>query len=80
MSGGLLLGWVGNLSLSILYNSKHLLHADLNDKKGTSLSISFVYRHPNHAKREEVWTELRNIRNLVDKHWVCIGDFNQILS
>ena len=80
MSGGLLLGWVGNLSLSILYNSKHLLHVDLNDKKGTPLSISFVYRHPNHAKREEVWTELRNIRNLVDKHWVCIGDFNQILS
>ena len=35
ISGGLLLGWVGNLSLSILYSSKHLLHADLNNKKGT---------------------------------------------
>ena len=80
MSDGLLLGWVGNLSLSISYSSKHLLHADLNDKKGTLLSVSFVYGHPNHAKREEVWTELRNIKNLVHKHWVCIGDFNQILS
>ena len=71
---------MGNLSLSILYSSKHLLHANLNDKKGTPLSVSFVYGHPNHTKREEVWIELRNIRNLVHKHWVCIGDFNQILS
>ena len=80
MSGGLLLGWMRSQNLSILYSSKHLLHADLNDKKGTPLSVSFVYGHPNHTKREEVWTELRNIRNLVHKHCVCIGDFNQILS
>ena len=71
---------MGSQRLSILYNSKHLLHADLKDKKGTPLSISFVYGHPNNAKRDEVWTELRNIRNLVHKRWVYIGDFNQILS
>lgn len=33
ISGGLLLGWVGSLSLRILNNSKHLRHADLKDKK-----------------------------------------------
>ncbi|KAL4599767.1 hypothetical protein ACB092_11G150200 [Castanea dentata] len=24
--------------------------------------------------------EIRNIRNLVHKNWLCIGDFNQVLS
>lgn len=80
MSGGLLLGWMKDMTLNILCSSKHILHADLVDKKGTPLSISFVYGHPNLAKREEVWTKLRNLKNLAHKHWVCIGDFNQILS
>ena len=31
-------------------------------------------------KERKCGTELRNIKNLVHKHWVCIGDFNQILS
>ena len=80
LNGGLLLGWMENQSFNILYSSKHLLHADLIDNKGTPLSISFVQRHPNHAKREEVWIELRNIRNLVHKNQLCISDFNQIIS
>ena len=42
LNGGLLLGWMENPSFNILYSSKHLLHADLNDNKGTPLSISFV--------------------------------------
>ena len=27
-----------------------------------------------------MWIELRNIRNLVHKNLLCIGDFNQIIS
>ena len=80
LSGGVLLGWMGNQSFNILYSSKQLLYVDLIDNKGNPLSISFLQGHPNHAKREEVWTELRNIRNLVHKTQLCIGDFNQIIS
>ena len=53
MTGGLLSGWMKDVTLNILYSSKHILHANLVDKKGTPLSISFVYGHPNLAKREE---------------------------
>ena len=80
LSGGLLQRWMTNQSFNIQYSSKYLIHADLLDNKGNPLSISFVYWHHNHAKGVEVWVELRNIMNLVHKNWLCIGDFNQVLS
>ncbi|KAL4606974.1 hypothetical protein ACB092_09G141900 [Castanea dentata] len=48
------------------YESKHLVHMDLLDNRGNPLSITFVYGQPEVSKREE--------------RWLCIGDFNQILS
>nr|XP_023901780.1 uncharacterized protein LOC112013620 [Quercus suber] len=35
LSGGLLVGWLQNLKLDIQYSSKHLIHANLLDFKGT---------------------------------------------
>ncbi|XP_023914562.1 uncharacterized protein LOC112026110 [Quercus suber] len=50
------------------------------DHKGTPLSMTFIYRQPNHTKREEVWIELKHLRHIAKTNWLCIGDFNQILS
>ena len=54
---GLLLGWMPNQNLIIQYGSKHLVHTDLHDNKANHFSITFVYGQPDHAKREEVWSE-----------------------
>ncbi|XP_075663267.1 uncharacterized protein LOC142632825 [Castanea sativa] len=80
LSGGLLLGWMSTHKLHIQYNSKHLIHADLIDNRGNPLSISFMYGHPILSKRERVWSDLKNIRNIAYRNWLCIGDFNQILT
>ena len=80
LSGGLLVGWLQNLKLDILYSSKHLIHANLLDFKGNPLSITFVYGHPVHAKRMEVWNELKYLQNMAHRNWLCIGDFNQVLG
>ena len=76
LSGGLLLGWQQNVNLSIQYDSKHLIHADLLDHKGTPLSVTFIYGQPDHTKREAFWLELKTIAKPI---WLCIRDFNQVL-
>lgn len=79
LSGGLLLGWHQNVQLSIQYGSKHTIHADLLDHKGTTLSISFIYGQLDHTKRESFWSEMKQLKLLGKPIWLCIGDFNQVL-
>ena len=57
-----------------------MVHADLHDNKGNPFSITFVYGQPIHAKMEEVWFKLKLLRNNAHSNWLCIRDFNQVLS
>ena len=67
-------------SLHIIFESKQLVHTNLLDNRGNLLSIIFVYGNPNHSKREEVWSKLRNLKLSTHPRWLCIGDFNQIFN
>ena len=67
------------LNVHIVFHSNNIIHADLLDSKGNHLSITFIYGHPENAKRGEVWNQLRNFKNLAHQNWLCIGDFNQIM-
>lgn len=80
LSGGILLVWMPNQRLQIIYASKNLVRTNLLDNKGTPLSITFVYGHPILAKREDVWNKLKDLKLLTHPNWLCIGDFNQVLS
>lgn len=80
LNGGLLLGWMPKHNLQIQHSSKNMIHANLLDHKGTPLSITFFYGHPELAKRKEVWLELLQIRQIALPNWLCIGDFNQVLT
>ncbi|KAK4605752.1 hypothetical protein RGQ29_000158 [Quercus rubra] len=79
-SGGFILAWLPRKGLQITYDSKNLIHINLLDNRGFLLSITFVYGHPDHAKRWEVWQQLRQLKQHAHPCWLCIGDFNQILS
>ena len=50
------------------------------DNIGNPLSITFVYGHPYHTKKDPMWAKLRELKLLSRPNWLCIGDFNQILS
>lgn len=63
-----------------MYALKNLVHTELLDLKGNPLSITFVYGQPDYSKREEVWQQLKNLKSLAKPNWLCIGDFNQILT
>ena len=56
------------------------MHTNLVDNRGNPLSITFVYGHPDHTKRGSVWSKLRELKLLSNPNWLCIGDFNQVLS
>lgn len=55
LSGGLLLMWLLNLNLKVIHESSNFIHVDLVDNKGSTLSITFIYGHPELAKKGEVW-------------------------
>ena len=79
-NGGLIPTWLPKHGLQVVYDSQNIIHINMLDNRGFLHSITFVYRHPNHAKRGEVWQQLRYLKQHAHPSWLCIGDFNQILS
>ena len=77
---GLILAWMPRQSLVLVFASEHLIHISLLDNKQNPLSITFVYGHPNHAKRDLVWQQLKSLKDLSHPNWLSIGDFNQVLN
>ena len=80
LSGGLLLALMPKQCLIIRYESKHLVHIDLLENRGNPLSITFVYGNAVQSHRIDVWNKLRSFKSISHPNWLCIGDFNQILS
>ena len=77
---GLILAWMQRSYLRVVHESPHLIHIDVTDNKGKPLSIIFVYGHPELGKRNEVWQRLKTLKDIAQPSWLCIGDFNQVLS
>ena len=80
-SGGLTLWWHEDVFVDVLSSSKNIIHT-----KVSSLThclpeyISFVYGPPVEADRTQVWTQLRHIASTMSGTWMCVGDFNELLS
>ena len=79
LGGGLILAWMQRSFLKVVHESPHLIHIDFIDNKGKPLSITFVYGHPELAKSNEVWQQLKTLKDIAQPSWLCIGDFNQVL-
>ena len=79
LGGGLIFAWMQRSFFRIVYESPHFIHIDVTDNKGKPLSITFVYGHLELAKRNEVWQQLKTLKDITQPSWLCIGDFNQVL-
>lgn len=71
---GLILAWMQRSYLRVVHESLHLIHIDVVDNKGKPLSITFVYGHPELAKRNEVWQQLKTLKDIAQPSWLCIED------
>ncbi|XP_075674814.1 uncharacterized protein LOC142644006 [Castanea sativa] len=81
MSGGLALLWKKNTQVYVQNFSRwfidaHIVCADT----GLKWRLTGFYGHPDTSKREETWTLLESLGSSNALPWLCLGDFNEIIS
>ena len=79
LSGGLAMLWDSSLSCSISGFSNN--HIDLIISESTGdWRLTHYYGFPEHHRWRASWTLLRALAIRFSLPWVCIGDFNDLLS
>ncbi|KAL0355322.1 UNVERIFIED_CONTAM: putative mitochondrial protein [Sesamum radiatum] len=79
--GGLLLLWRKDVDVWIQSFSDH--HIDATVQKASGMvrwRFTGFYGHPKTAKRKLTWSLLRRLNRQSQRPWLCMGDFNEILS
>ncbi|XP_059436723.1 uncharacterized protein LOC132169761 [Corylus avellana] len=80
-SGGLALMWVADIGIEIQNYSRRHISAKVCPSSIEPLwKFTRFYGHPDLSKRGESWSLLRYIARMEPGPWVCIGDFNEIIS
>ncbi|KAK4253942.1 hypothetical protein QN277_009385 [Acacia crassicarpa] len=80
-SGGLALWLSDLLKVNILFSSSNIIHTSVTSSEfDTPNYISFIYGPTDEAERNLCWQELRRIGKTVVGSWLCLGDYNDILS
>ncbi|KAF7151544.1 hypothetical protein RHSIM_Rhsim02G0152800 [Rhododendron simsii] len=81
LSGGLALWWTSGLDIDVEGANKKFLHVVVNDKSTNECWAStFVYGCPSRLGRQQVWDCIKNIARSELLPWLCMGDFNQVLT
>ena len=80
LSGGLALGWHSEFRVKVCLKNQHFIHIEVVDPVGDIFALTFIYGHPILVHRKKVWDELLGIGTCINHKWICIGDFNQVLS
>ncbi|KAH7861621.1 hypothetical protein Vadar_028497 [Vaccinium darrowii] len=81
LGGGLSPWWNNDIEVEVESSSKNLIHMIVTDKENSSTwAATFVYGCPMKVGRDQVWSELEEIGRFERLLWLCIGDFNEVLS
>jgi exonuclease III len=81
LSRGLALLWRDIHGLEIQnYTRRHINAIVTHNAVGEAWKLTCFYGHPVAAKRHESWALLKHLMQLQPSPWVCIGDFNEILT
>jgi exonuclease III len=80
-SGGLALLWMSESGVEIQnYSRRHINATVCSSPMNTTWKFTGFYGHPDASKRMEAWNLLRFIARMEPSPWLCLGDFNEILS
>lgn len=81
LSGGLALWWNKEVNLVVEVAERNFMHDAVTEcSKPARWEATFVYGCPSRAGRGKVWDEIKSLAQDVHLPWLCMGDFNQILS
>lgn len=62
------------------YFGNHINAINTNPSSGFKWSITGFYGHPVTHRRKESWDLLKALNRQYQLHWLCFGNFNEILS
>ncbi|XP_042952137.1 uncharacterized protein LOC122289225 [Carya illinoinensis] len=80
-SGGLAMMWKNNLEVQLVSFTRWHISVMIADKRhNTPWMLTGFYGHPVTSKRKLSWNLLRELKPSQGIPWLCIGDFNEILS
>ena len=80
MRGGLAMLWKDNISLDVFKFSGNQISAWVTESDGFKWLLTGFYGWPEVKDCYKSWTLLSHIYSYVDGAWMCIGDFNKMLS
>ena len=80
-SGGMALLWVRDLDVEIKSFSRYHINAIVIDPKaGFKWRMTGFYENLETSSRKESWSFLRFLNSQYQMPWMCLGDFNEIVS
>lgn len=78
--GGLVLFWKNTVNLTVEDSSKYFIDAWIDKNLDQRWRFTGFYGEPETARRHEAWSKLRHLNHHPNVPWVCVGDFNEIVS
>ncbi len=79
--GGLLLLWQSTITLDLLsFSSAHIDTRLRPIGGGPQIRFTGFYGHPITSRRGESWALLQQLASQFSMPWICIGDFNEMLT
>jgi len=79
--GGLLLAWRIDINIVSFYVSCNIICVwYYSDDPCIKCLLTFVYGHPYKNLCADFWNAMKNFGTFYNDPWVCIGDFNVIIS
>lgn len=67
------------MQVKVLRQDRQFLHLECDSNNIKSFILSAVYSLPYHVWKNELWEKLKNCSVLINKPWIVLGDFNEIL-
>ena len=79
--GGLAMLWKKEIKLEIMGYFGNFIDAIVTDERSDcKWRITGFYGHPETHRRKESWEQLKGLNRKFQLPWLCLGDFNEILS
>lgn len=73
--------WHPGFHFRILWSSRYIIRLEVETGgDDPNFLYSYVYGLTVWKKKAEFWCDLQNLHNDENMPWVCLGDFNDILS
>ena len=78
--GGLALIWKEDVQLDLINYTMHHVMVKVTEANGFAWFLTCFYGWPEADHRFKSWALLNHLKSFVNGPWMCIGDFNAILS